>query len=139
MTSLAQLPGWRINIGARGSGVPNLMRRLIDANRIDRTALTLMRLEQTPAVMALLAGEIDALVFASAPESLMVQMLLQTPGIQLYDFAQADAYARRFAFLSPVTLPRGVVDLARDIPPQDIHLVAPTATLVAHDATRIRR
>jgi len=135
LTSLAQLPGWRLNIGAPGSGVPNLMRRLIDANRIDAGALTLVRLEQTPAVVALLGGEVDALVFASAPESLMVQMLLQTPGIRLYDFAQADAYARRFEFLSPVTLPRGVVDLAGDIPPQDIHLVAPTATLVARRGT----
>ena len=56
-------------------------------------------------------------MFASAPESLMVQMLLQTPGIALFDFAQAEAYSRRFPFLSPVTLPRGVVDLARDMPP----------------------
>jgi TRAP-type uncharacterized transport system substrate-binding protein len=135
LTSLAQLPGWRLNIGAPGSGVPNLMRRLIEANRIDPAALTLVRLPQTPAVVALLGGDVDALVFASAPESLMVQMLLQTPGIRLYDFAQADAYARRFEFLSPVTLPRGVVDLAGDVPPQDIHLVAPTATLVAKRGT----
>jgi hypothetical protein len=61
----------------------------------------------------------------------MVQMLLQTPGIQLFDFAQAEAYGRRFAFLTPVVLPRGVVDLARDLPPADVRLVAPTATLVA--------
>ena len=72
---------------------------------------------------------------ASAPESLMVQMLLQTPGIKLFDFAQAEAYSRRFAFMSPVTLPRGVVDLARDVPPADVHLVAPTATLVAKAGT----
>jgi TRAP-type uncharacterized transport system substrate-binding protein len=135
LTSFAQLAGWRLNIGAPGSGVPNLMLRLLDANRIDPTSLSLMRLAQTPAVVALLGGEVDALVFASAPESLMVQMLLQTPGIRLYDFAQADAYARRFAFLSPVTLPRGVVDLARDVPPQDIRLIAPTATLVARKTT----
>ncbi len=135
LASLSQLPRWRLNIGAPGSGVPNLMLRLIEANRIDPGALTLLRLPQTPAVVALLGGEVDALVFASAPESLMVQMLLQTPGIRLYDFAQADAYARRFAFLSPVTLPRGVVDLAGDVPPQDIHLVAPTATLVARRST----
>ena len=82
----------------------------------------------------LLEGRIDALVLASAPESLMVQMLLQTPGIGLLDFAQAEAYARRFAFISPVLLPRGVVDLARDLPPADVRLVAPTATLVARQS-----
>ncbi|MEO8152448.1 MAG: TAXI family TRAP transporter solute-binding subunit [Rhizobacter sp.] len=135
LTSLAQLPGWKLNIGAKGSGVPNLMRKLIDANRIDQATLTLMREQQTPAVMGILAGDIDAVTFASAPESLMVQMLLQTPGIKLFDFAQADAYSRRFAFISAVTLPRGVVDLARDLPPEDVRLVAPTATLVARKHT----
>jgi len=91
----------------------------------------LSKLEPTPAVVAFLNGELDALVFASAPESLMVQMLLQTPGVLLFDFAQADAYTRRFGFLTAVTLPRGVVDLAGDLPAADVHMVAPTATMVA--------
>jgi TRAP-type uncharacterized transport system substrate-binding protein len=133
-TNLNQLAGWRVNIGAPGSGVPNLMLRLLDANRIAPEALVLLRQPQTPAVMSLLAGEADALVFASAPESLMVQMLLKTPGIALFDFAQAEAYARRFPFMSPVMLPRGVVDLALDQPPADVRLVAPTATLVARES-----
>ena len=131
LNALSQLPGWRLNIGPPGSGVPNLMTRILQANRIDAGSVTLLREAQTPAVVALLEGRSDALVFASAPESLMVQMLLQTPGIRLFDFAQSEAYARRFAFMSPVSLPRGVVDLARDVPPQDVHLIAPTATLVA--------
>ena len=135
LTSLVQLAGWRVNIGEPGSGVPNLMRRLVEANRIDPATITLVREPQTPAVVGLLEGRIDAIVFASAPESLLVQMLLQTPGIRLFDFAQAEAYARRFPWLSPVTLPRGVVDLAGDIPPADVHLVAPTATLVARKET----
>jgi TRAP-type uncharacterized transport system substrate-binding protein len=135
LTSLAQLSGWRVNIGARGSGAPNVMRKLLEANRIDPTTLTLVRKSQTPATVDLIGGEIDALVFASAPESLMVQMLLQTPGIALYDFAQADAYSRRFPFLTPVTLPRGVVDLAGDVPPRDVRLLAPTATLLARAGT----
>ena len=133
--ALSQLAGWRLNIGLPGSGVPNLMDKLIEANRIDPSSLTLVRKGETPAAVDLLAGDIDALVFASAPESLLVQMLLQTPGIALFDFGQADAYSRRFAFLTPVTLPRGVVDLARDLPPRDVRLIAPTATLVARAGT----
>ena len=133
LANLNQLAGWRVNIGAPGSGVPNLMARLLEANRVDPASITLLRQPQTPAVMSLLAGDADALVFASAPESLMVQMLLKTPGIVLFDFSQAEAYSRRFPFMSPITLPRGVVDLALDQPPADVHLVAPTATLVARD------
>ncbi len=130
---LAQLAGWRVNIGVPGSGVPPLAHRLLDANRIDPASLTLIQQSQTPAVAELLEGTLDAVVIASAPESLIVQMLLQTPGIELFDFAQADAYTRRLGFLSAVTLPRGVVDLARDMPPADVHMVAPTATLVARE------
>ncbi|HUP06983.1 MAG TPA: TAXI family TRAP transporter solute-binding subunit [Caldimonas sp.] len=133
--SLSQLTGWHVSIGARGSGIPNLMLRLLDANHIDPSSLKLERLAQTPSVVDLVEGRIDALVFVSAPESLMVQMLLQTPGIGLYDFPQAEAYARRFHFLSTTTLPRGVVDIAADVPPHDVHLVAPTATLVARRTT----
>ena len=131
LTALPQLAGWRVNVGAPGSGVPPLMQQLLAANAIAPEALTLQQLPVTPAVVDLLAGRIDALVLASAPESRMVQMLLQTPGIALLDFAQAEAYARRFAFISPVLLPRGVVDLARDLPPADMRLVAPTAMLLA--------
>ena len=111
------------------------MAQLMEANGLDRSTVTLLQEGQTPAVVGLLEGRIDAVVFASAPESLMVQMLLKTPGIRLFDFAQAEAYSRRFAFLTAVTLPRGVVDLARDLPPTDVHLVAPTASLVARKGT----
>jgi TRAP-type uncharacterized transport system substrate-binding protein len=135
LTSLAQLPGWKLNIGARGSGSPNLVRKMLEANNVDRESLTLLREPMTPSVVALLNGESDAVAFASAPEALMVQMLLKTPGIKLFNFAQADAYSRRFPFMSPVTLPRGVVDLAADMPPADVHMVAPTATLVAREGT----
>jgi len=135
LQSLSQLPGWRLNIGADGTGVPVLMKQLLEANKLDPASITLVRKAQTPAVVDLLGGDIDALVFASAPESLLVQMLLQTPGIKLFDFAQAEAYSRRFPFMSPVVLPRGVVDLSLDLPPADVRLVAPTAQLVARKGT----
>ncbi len=130
---LADLQGLRLNIGTAGSGVPALMDKLFELNRIERSTLQLSQLEQTPAAVAFLDGELDALVFASAPESLMVQMLLQTPGVKLMNFAQSEAYARRFAFLTPVILPRGVVDLAADLPAQDVRLVASTTTLLARE------
>ena len=135
LDSLTQLHGLRVNVGTPGSGIPNLMRKLLDSNRVEPGQLTLSKLEQTPATVALLSGELDAIVFASAPESQMVQMLLQTPGVKLMDFAQAEAYSRRFSFLSPALLPRGVVDLASDVPPRNVRLVAPTTTLLTHATT----
>ncbi len=135
LTSLTQLAGWRLNVGTSGSGVPHLMNRLLESNRVEPKSIKLSTLDQTPATIALLGGETDAIVFASAPESLMVQMLLQTPGIKLMDFVQAEAYSRRFTFLSPAVLPRGVVDLSIDNPPQDVRLAGPTSSLIVRQET----
>jgi hypothetical protein len=55
--------------------------------------------------------------------------------VKLADFSQADAYTRRLPFLTALVLPRGVVDLAKDIPSQDVHLIAPTAELIAREGT----
>ncbi len=131
--TLGQMRGWRVNSGAPGSGVPPLANRLFDANRIDPASMDLRQLGETPAVIELLEGRMDAVIFASAPEAPMVQMLLLTPGIRLFDFVHAEAYSRRYPFLSSVVMPRGVVDLARDLPPRNVRLIAPTSMLVARD------
>ncbi len=115
LNQLAQLRGWRVNVGARGSGAPGLTSKLLAANLVDRDELQRSNLEETPAPM--------------------VQMLLQTPGIKLFEFTQAEAYARRYPFISPVLLPRGVVDLARNVPPRDEPLIATTTSLVAREGT----
>ena len=133
VSRLAQLKGMKINAGPEGSGVPGMFRKILEANGIEANQLKLGALENTPATVELLAGRIDGLVFISAPDAPLVQMLLQTPGIRLFDFAQAEAYTRRFPFLSHVVLPRGIVDFGRDLPAKDYHLIAPTATLVARD------
>ncbi|WP_229408526.1 TAXI family TRAP transporter solute-binding subunit [Massilia yuzhufengensis] len=133
VTHFTDLKGKRINLGPEGTGVPRLFRQVLDANGIESNELKIGALENTPATMALLAGTIDGLVFSSAPEAPLIQMLLQTPGIKLFNFSQADAYTRRLPFLTHVVLPRGIVDLGRDIPAQDYHLIAPTATLVARE------
>ena len=135
LTQLADLRGWRVNVGARGSGVTGLVAKLLQVNGIARDSIKESRLEQTPAVVALLAGKLDALVLTAVPESLMVQMLLQTPGVKLFEFTQAEAYARRLPFLSAVSLPRGVVNLAHDVPAHDVPLIATTTMLVARAGT----
>ncbi|WP_256081453.1 TAXI family TRAP transporter solute-binding subunit [Massilia sp. YIM B04103] len=133
VSQLTQLRGMKINLGPEGSGVPRLFRQVLDVNGVEPAELQIGMLENTPATVELLEGRIDGLVFSSAPDAPLVQMLLQTPGIRLFDFAQAEAYTRRLPFLSHVVLPRGIVDLGRDLPAKDYQLIAPTATLVARE------
>ena len=135
LARLDQLKGWRVHLGERGDGAPRLMRKLLAANGFPAGVPPLDDLDETEAVVAFLAGKLDAIVLVAAPESPMVQMLLRTPKVRLYEFLQADAYERRFPYLHPVLLPRGVVDLARDIPARETRLIAPTAMLVAREDT----
>ena len=130
-----QLRDWRVNTGSRGSGATNLMMKLLNASFLERDNVKLGRLDLSAAALALIEGELDAVAIVSAPESPILQMFLRTPGIRLYEFAQADAYARRFGYLSAVVVPRGVADLIQDLPPRDMKLIAPTAMLVARETT----
>ena len=134
-TSLTQLRGKRVNLGMRGSGTPGLAMRLLTANQIDREELTRTSVSDQEAVMSLLEGKLDALFLVAAPEAPYVQMLLQTPGVRLFEFANAEAYARRYRYISPVVLPRGVAHLALDVPSRDVPLIAATTSLVAGEDT----
>jgi uroporphyrinogen-III synthase len=133
LDSLNQLENLRINAGTAGSGVPPLMETLLDMHRLSPQKMRISHLEHTPAAIELLQGKLDAVVFASAPQAPMVQMLLQTPGIRLMDFPQNEAYARRLPFITPVTLSRGVVDLARNVPARDVRLIATTTSMLVRD------
>lgn len=135
LTSLAQLRGLRVNVDLQGSGLPDIMERMLKANRLGPDDLLLSNLEQASAAEALEAGILDAIVLSSAPQSPQVQRLLRSDSVKLMDFGQADAYSRHFPFLSPVTLPRGMIDLSKDMPPHDVSLLAATTSLLSRDET----
>lgn len=134
VSTISQFRGKTVNVGPDGTGVARLFDQILSVNGMTTEDVSLQKLADTPGTVALLDGKVDVLIFSSASDSPLVQMLLQTPGIRLFDFVQAEAYTRRFPFLSHVVLPRGIVDIGRDIPARDYHLIAPTATLVAHES-----
>lgn len=126
---LTQLAGKRIAIGQEGSGIRQLAGQLLEANGIASQGEHIVPLAGSEAADALRKGKLDAVFIVAAIEAPAVQALLDAPGVRLMSFAQADAYQRRFPFLSKVVLPHGVVDLARGAPPEDIVLLAATAHL----------
>lgn len=135
LTTFAQLRGLRVNVDQPGSGVPEIMQRLLQVNDLGADVLRLSLFAPEAAVAALQGGQLDAIVLATAPESPLVQRLIRAPGIGLMDVAHADAYVRLFPFLQAVTLPRGVVDLAHDVPPRDVSLLATTTSLLTREDT----
>ena len=127
---LGLLKGKRIAVGAEGSGTRVLSMALLAANAISQTTATLSPLTAQPAVDAMMAGQIDAVFLALAPQAPLIQTLLRSRDIKLMSFSQAEAYTKIFPYLARLTLPQGVIDLVANIPAQDMVLVAPTAALV---------
>ena len=130
---LSQLKGKRVSIGNEGSGTLSLASQLIEASGMSLNDLRAEKLKPLDALEKFKKGELDAVFLVSAAEAPLVRSFYETPGIRLMSFEQADAYVHLFPFLSKVTVPRGVVSIAYDLPRQDIQVLAATATLVGKD------
>jgi TRAP-type uncharacterized transport system substrate-binding protein len=125
-----QLRGKRISIEPEGSATRVLARRLLALNGVDEDSVVLFGLSPERSAEALLRGEIDGAVMLTSWQSPAVRRLLVAPGIMLQTYPRADAYVALFPSLSKVVLPTGVADLARNIPPSDVTLLAVEASLV---------
>jgi TRAP-type uncharacterized transport system substrate-binding protein len=125
-----QLRGKRISVEPEGSATRVLARRLLALNRVDESSVVLLGLSPERSAEALLRGEIDGAVMLTSWRSPAVRRLLVADGIVLESYPRADAYVALFPSLSKVVLPTGVADLARNLPPTDVTLLAVEASLV---------
>jgi len=131
---IADLRGHRVAIGVSGGGAQLLALEIANRNGIATDDPSLVPLGGDAAIGALQRHEIDALVTVNGAQAPTVQTLLHLKGVRLLGFEQSAAYTRLMPQLTDLTLPRGTIDLVADQPPEDLHLVAPTANLVVrHD------
>ncbi|MDR1190942.1 MAG: TAXI family TRAP transporter solute-binding subunit [Verrucomicrobiales bacterium] len=131
VNSLRDLKGKRIAIGRAGSGVNLLATELLKWNGVTAENSTLLTADGDEVGRSLSAGEYDALFLVGAPGVPAIRRLATGSGIVTHTFNDAAAYVRRYDCLNAVTLPAGVLDMARNLPAQDVTLVAPVATLIA--------
>src|SRR5215213_3774982 len=126
----ARLTSKRISIEPEGSATRVLARRLLALNGLAETSVVLLGLPPEQSAEALLRGEIDGAVMLSSWQSPVVRRLLVADGVVLESYPRADAYVALFPSLYKVVLPTGVADLARNIPPRDVTLLAVETSLV---------
>jgi ABC-type nitrate/sulfonate/bicarbonate transport system substrate-binding protein len=133
---LSEFAGKRLAIGPEGSGARALALVLLKANGITPGgATTLLPMTGEEAARALTAGTIDAAFFAGDSVQLPVMArLTRTPHIRFFSFVQAEAYARRFPYLTNIALPMGAFDLGKNLPPATVHTLSPTVDLIARDS-----
>jgi TRAP transporter TAXI family solute receptor len=128
--TMAALRGQKVSIGPVGSGSYALLLQLLKRNELDQDVRELLALPPQEAADKLLAGDIDAAAMLASWDAPVVQQLIADERIVLFNVARADAYVALYPFLSKVTVPRGVGDLAKDLPPADVTVFATKASLV---------
>jgi len=100
---------------------------------VGRDNTDIVSLGGSEALDALKAGNIDAAFFVGGAETPLIQRALGDPVIKLMNLTRADAYPRRFPFITRLTLPPGTIDFAHNIPAEQVDMIGTKAMLVARD------
>ena len=131
---IPQLKGSRVAIGPEGSGTNILASKILEENDLTKKNTTMLEMDGDDAVAALIAKKVDAIfVMGELIRGKKIRELMQTPGVKLMSFRQADGYLRRMRFLSRLKAPEGSFDLGLNLPPADVQLIGTPVELVARE------
>ena len=126
---LSQLKGKRVYITL---ATGDLVDRILAANGVKPGDMA-VRPEQgaVQAQQFLEGGAVDVAILPpidlNAPS---IHVLLRDPNIRLMNVTQAEAITRLFPTLNRLVLPQGVIDLEKNIPPNDFNLIGSTTAFV---------
>ena len=119
----------KIAIGPPGSGTNALARHILRLNGIP-AGRNILQIPFVDAVTALQRGEIDGMVIMDSIDGQMVQALLHNPALYLVRFSRGPAYTKQLHFVETVEIPAGSIDLAKNLPPEDMQTIATTINLL---------
>ena len=126
---LEKLRTQKFSIGPPGSGTNALALHIMGLNGIP-IGPNISQLPLLDGVDALQRGEIDGMLIVDSLDGPGLQTLLHNPSFYLVNFPRAPAYTRQLDFIEAVQLPMGSIDLAKNIPPEDVQLIATTVSLL---------
>jgi len=123
VTQFSQLRGKRLSVGGPGTALRLIVTQVLKAtDAFDDT--TQLSDTHMASIDAMVADKVDVAIFPSQLDGNLLQRALDLPGVRLMNVAQAEAIAKTVPGLKRVVLWRGLISLARDIPNEDINLLA---------------
>lgn len=132
ITSLGQLQGLRVAVGAERSGSRKVALKLFEQSRLELKDLTLSPDMGLESVKALRDGAVDVVFMVAPRESSTVQGMLNVPGIQLANLHKSAAIIERNPYLETSLLAQGALETR--IPARDTTMLTMSASLVAREA-----
>ena len=127
---LSQLKAKRIAVGPEGSGTRLSAEKILGKGGVNSETATLLPFAGSAAVSALSDKKVDAVWIIGSPDATAVKSLLGDPDVRLLGFPMAEAYTRIFPELVRLVLPKGVVDVDRTIPADDVQLIGTTSKVL---------
>jgi TRAP transporter TAXI family solute receptor len=130
---LADLKGRRVAVDREGSGTRVIALQLLADIGLDGGSVQISPLGGADAAAALRAGKLDAAFLINSANAPLMRDLFAERDIRLLAIDRAPAYRVQHRFLSLLTLPKGAIDLAADLPQATTVLLAPAANLVVRE------
>jgi hypothetical protein len=127
---LSQLKGKRIAVGPVGSATRQNAEQILGKGGVNAETATLLPFAGSAAYRALKDNQVDAVWIIGVPEATAVQSFLRDPDVRPLSFPMVEAFTRIFPDLALMTLPQGVIDIDRVIPPHDLQLIGTTSKVL---------
>ena len=131
ITSIDQLKGLKVAVGAERSGSRKVALKLFEQAKIDTKDLKLFPTQGLESAPALRQGVVDVVFMVAPAESFTVQEMLKIPGIQVGNLQKLAAMVERNPFLETSLLAQGAFDFR--IPPKDTAMLTMSTSLVARE------
>jgi hypothetical protein len=126
---LSQLKGKRVAVGPSSRRISDQILALYGVRNENTTVLTLGAAMRS--AEGLRTAEVDVMSTAQEINNPYIQSLLHDPDIRIMNLAQAEALTKLFPSLNRVMLPQGVIDPEKNVPANDVNLVALTSVVLA--------
>jgi TRAP transporter TAXI family solute receptor len=127
---LSQLKGKRIAVGPIGSGTRASAEQILGKGGVNSETATLLPFAGSAAVEAVNDGKVDVVWSSGASDGPAVRSLLENPKVHLMSFPTAEAFTIIFPHLVRLIFPQAVIDVDRNIPPEDVTLIGTTAKVL---------
>jgi TRAP-type uncharacterized transport system substrate-binding protein/ABC-type arginine transport system permease subunit len=130
VTAPAQLRGMRITFPPRDSATAGAAQLVLRAFGVttDNTRFSFQPLDEL--VRLLTSGATDGAFIMLSADSPLIAELARRDDLRIMNFPQAAAIAHEFPTLRSVVVPGSAYDLAANVPPADLDLVAGTVQVV---------
>ena len=131
INDFSDLVNWRVGVGPEGGGTRPVLAEALKLNNLSiDDAQHFFSASYDRNLEDFEQGKLDAVVMIANIHDNNIQRLFKLPNTQLAEIRHAEAYTKHLRSLEVVKLPAESIDIARDIPLNDVKLLATTTQIV---------